>query len=138
MVLPPNPHKNRLTDCVMYNFLWKPPINLKTAPGLDNVSAGTYTVTVTDQDTGCEVSVNYTISDIGAPTLNVNSVTDASCGLANGSTNADDLGTDYDYGCTDVNGDAVGTNSFDLNNVLAGDYTLTATNVNNGCIASTS
>ena len=66
-----------------YVFNWENDVSL-TGPTLSNVSAGNYGVTVTDAN-GCEASLVVTINDIGGPSLNLQSSTDATCGASNGS-----------------------------------------------------
>ncbi len=115
-----------------FNYLWS---NGQTSQTLINVGAGTYTVTVTD-DNGCTETTSVTLTN--APQITVSSsVTsnysgeDISCfGGSDGSANANasnGVGS-YTYAWSN------GTNGTILSNVAAGTYTVTATD-NNGCTA---
>ena len=102
---------------------------------LSAVAAGTYTLTVTDAG-GCTVSSSpYSVSDLAGPSIDITlaSVTDQSCGLADGSISGVTVtgGTPgYTYSWT---GNSQTT--LDITGLAAGAYTLTATDAN-GCTVS--
>ena len=118
-----------------YNYTWPSGLSGTATPSSSvtdqNLSAGTYTVTLTDQN-GCVYQPSINVSQ-PAPLANTVTITDALC-------NENDEGT---YGFIDQsitggttpysyawsNGDSVQ----DLNNVVAGTYALTVTDAN-GCV----
>lgn len=106
-------------------FLWS---NGATTQNLFNVSAGLYTVTVTNGN-GCTSTASADLSIAGVPAVAVSSVTPASCGQSNGSVGISVSGVSgamqflWSNGATTQN----------LNNVPAGNYTVTVTNPVNGC-----
>ncbi|MDQ3052166.1 MAG: gliding motility-associated C-terminal domain-containing protein [Bacteroidota bacterium] len=106
-----------------YSYLWS---NNAITQDLSNVGAGTYTVTVTD-DNNCVVIVSGTITQ--PPALNDSTVAvNSSCGLANGSI------TTYPYGGVPPytllwN---TGLSTPTISGLLAGIYTVTVTDFN-GC-----
>jgi hypothetical protein len=56
---------------VPYTYLWN---NNETTAVIDNLTAGTYSVTVTDAN-GCEVEVDTLINEINAPTTSTTNIT---------------------------------------------------------------
>ena len=110
-----------------YSYQWS---NSAVTQDLTNVSAGTYTVTVTDAN-NCTVSNAYTITQPTA--LNLSGVTTSVIcfGGTNGSVNITVAGgtTNYSY---QWNNSAV---TQDLTNVSAGTYTVTVTDANNCTIS---
>ncbi len=101
-----------------------------TAMDIDLLAAGTYCLTVTD-DNGCPAQECVILSapDTLIATATANA---APCGLSTGSVDATITGGSSAYN-TAWN---TGAQSEDLSNVIAGSYTLTVTDAN-GCIAST-
>jgi len=101
----------------------------------ENLSPGSYSLTVTD-NFGCSVIAGpYTISSPAGPVLNVGGVViqAASCGVSNGSiTGITSTGSGLIYNWN--NGIA---NTLDLTNQPAGNYTLIVTDANN-CTATSS
>jgi len=79
-----------------YSYLWN---NGATTGSISGLTAGTYTLTVTDSS-GCTKTDNWTI--ISVPPLNVTyTSTDATCGLSNGSAAVTANGTPpYNYSWT--------------------------------------
>jgi gliding motility-associated-like protein len=114
---------------VPYGYSWNttPPQNTQTA---SNIPAGTYTVTVTDNN-GCTSTASITINDIGAPTVTVTGV-NANCGNADGSaTVATSGGTPtytYNWNTTPPQTGATATG------LQSGTYSVTVTD-SNGCVA---
>ncbi len=96
------------------------------------VPAGTYTVTVTD-DNGCTGSAIANVTDLAGPTTNLLSVTDVSCnGVCDGAANVEGNGgtSPYTYFWTPAPG--AGQNTATISDLCAGTYTVTVTDAN-GC-----
>ena len=108
-------------------YSWSPAGGtLATATGL---SAGDYTVTVTDSN-NCTQTVSATITEPTALTASISATTNLTCnGSGNGSATVDATGgtTPYSYSWT---GSASTTST--ATDLTAGDYTVTVTD-NNGC-----
>lgn len=102
-----------------------------------NVPAGVYVVTVTDAN-GCSATNSTTLTQPTALGLGV-SITPSSCGNANGSINLTPSGgtTPYTYDWTHDGPENPDNDPQDLNNILAGTYTVTVTD-GNGCTATIS
>ncbi len=110
-----------------YTYLWSPSggTNLTAS----NLSAGTYTITATDNN-GCTGSVSVTISQTTSPvSVSIASQTNVSCNtLGSATANPASGGTSpYTY----LWSPSGGTNLM-ASNLSAGTYTITATD-NNGC-----
>ncbi len=105
---------------------------ISNSPVFFNLSAGTYTVTVVDNN-GCTETGNITLGEIGI-TLNVTATTNTSCGQSNGSITLSTMGGvgpfNYDIG----NGE---TNNNVFSNLTGGIYNITVTDIN-GCMDNTS
>lgn len=104
-----------------------------TTASVTGLVAGTYTVTVTD-DNGCTETATATISDLGGPTITETHI-NANCnGSFDGSIDITTSGgsTPFTYAWTGPNG-FTSTNQ-DINLLEAGSYDVTATDLN-GCIA---
>lgn len=115
-----------------YNYLWTANSGSQTAPTASNLSAGTYTVTVSD-GLGCFASETYTVTEPTALTANP-IVTDVSCfGGDNGSIDANPSGgtTPYQFLWNDNSTQQV------LLNVPANLYSAIVTDAN-GCFITTS
>ncbi|MEY3238172.1 MAG: hypothetical protein RI883_2273, partial [Bacteroidota bacterium] len=113
---------------IPYYYLWT---NNATSQDLTGISAGTYSVTVSDLY-GC--SSNYTGSIVNITNglaVSITSITDEICGQGNGAVDATITGTPLSYSWS--NGDL----TEDLVNVNGGTYVLTVTD-NLGCSASAS
>ncbi|MDX1910094.1 MAG: gliding motility-associated C-terminal domain-containing protein [Saprospiraceae bacterium] len=111
----------------IFNFEWS---NGASTEDLDGLTGGSYTVTIT-AETGCTTTGAYTVNNNAvSPTLN-QTTTPASCGQANGAINLTVTpagGGPFMFVWS--NGDT----TEDLDNLLAGLYTVTATGAN-GCSA---
>jgi gliding motility-associated-like protein len=107
-----------------------------TAIDLQNVPADTYTLQV-DYGGTCDISKTYTIQDYS---IHVDSssvkLTQPSCGMANGSVSGLNIETNdpnnFKLNWTDAAGKNWGNNS-NLQNIPAGTYKLSITNVDNTC-----
>ncbi len=109
-----------------YNYQWFP--GGATTASISNISAGAYSVTVTDGN-GCSSVVNATVTNIGAPTVNVNAVADVSCfGGNNGSASVAVSGgtPPLSYSWSPAGGTTTTATG-----LTAGNYTLTIIDGNN-------
>lgn len=110
-------------------------IPVQTGPTATGLSAGTYTVTVTD-DNNCSNTANVTITQPNAALgINVTSTTDVNCvGDATGTATVQGTGGTpnytYQWNTTPVQNGPVATN------LTAGNYSVTITDAN-GCTEST-
>jgi hypothetical protein len=109
-------------------FTWD---NGATTEDITTLTAGTYTVTVTDNN-GCSVTTSANINNIGGPSLSTTQV-DATCGNNNGSIDLTVTGGTGPFTYNWSNG----ATTEDITALVAGTYTVTATD-NNGCSASAS
>ncbi|MFH2095556.1 MAG: LamG-like jellyroll fold domain-containing protein, partial [Bacteroidota bacterium] len=109
-----------------YHYLWSNGDTLVTA---DTLSAGTYSLQVTD-DEGCIKLVYFTINNTSGPVITVNNVTNVSCyGLSNGAIQTTISGGMPPYVINWSNGDATD----DITGLLAGTYEIEVTD-DNGCL----
>lgn len=108
-----------------WTYLWNstPPQTTLTATGLP---AGTYTVTVSCGS--CTITASATVGDLPGPSVSVANIINTTCSYANGSATASATGGTPGYSYFWSNSQT-GQN---LSNVLAGTYTVTATDAN-GC-----
>lgn len=109
-----------------YTYLWS---NNSTSQQVTGLSAGTYSVTVTDAN-GCDATATITITEPNTLALS-GSVEDVSCyGNADGEIDLTVTGgtSPYSYSWTG------GGNNQDLSGLSLGTYTVTVTD-NNGCTA---
>ena len=105
-----------------YNYFWS---NGATSEDLTGLLAGTYTVTVYSPGVGCVSTLSVTITNASG-TLTQTHV-NASCGNANGSINLTvSPNGNYNYLWSN------GATTQDINNLLAGTYTVTVSN-STGC-----
>ena len=108
-----------------YTFLWSNGSSTATVTGL---SAGTYTVTVTDAN-GCTDTDIVTISEPAALVANVTSSNNASCNGSNdGAATASAAGGTAPYSFSWSNG----ASTAGATGLIAGSYTVTVTDAN-GC-----
>ncbi|MBI1289543.1 MAG: T9SS type B sorting domain-containing protein [Flavobacteriales bacterium] len=71
-----------VTGASTYDFAWD---NSATTEDISNLTAGGYQVTITDQtDQTCDTTFTVTLNDGTSPTISGISITDASCGNADG------------------------------------------------------
>ena len=107
-----------------YSYQWS---NGGTTATISNLSAGTYTVTVMDVN-NCELSESVNISEPAQIQVSLDVVDEAVPGANNGSVAANVSGGNSPYSYQWSNG---GTNA-QINNVSAGNYTVTVTD-QSGC-----
>ncbi|MFN6093058.1 MAG: beta strand repeat-containing protein, partial [Bacteroidota bacterium] len=113
-----------------YSYLWN---TGSTATTINNLTAGTYTVTATDAS-GCTTSTTTTITQPSLLSVSIPSTTNVLCnGASTGS--ATSLASNGTAGYTYLWN--TGSTSATINNLTVGTYTVTATDVN-GCTATTS
>ncbi len=110
-----------------YVFSWN---SGQTTEDLTGVTAGNYTVTMTDQ-MGCLISQTFTVNN--APQINITSiaVTNEECNTDNGAININVTGGSGSYGYQWSNG----ATTQDLTGLTAGVYTVDIVD-GNGCTAS--
>lgn len=119
-----------------YTYNWDP--NVSSSDVATDLAPGPYSVTVTDQSTGCSDIVNFNINtQPGFTTLNLSKV-DSDCGQDNGSITAmmADGTAPYDITWTGPVSGSVGdwaTNSYTITGIPAGFYTVTVIDAN-GCM----
>lgn len=99
--------------------------NSANTPSIINISAGNYSVTITD-GTGCTATQSTTISAIPVLTITVDTLNPTCFGFNNGSIDVFGLYTNFAWSHGDVNMPSVGLGG--------GSYTVTVTD-NNGCSA---
>lgn len=115
-----------------YTYSWSPIGG--NASSANNLPAGTYIVTVTD-DNGCQDTVNIIITTVGGPTINVVTLNNVTCNGGNdGSITVSASGTTppYSYSWSPTGG-----NNATASNLNAGTYTVTVTD-SLGCVSSQS
>jgi subtilisin-like proprotein convertase family protein len=111
-----------------YSFSWS---NGATTEDLAGLSAGTYTVTVTDDNDGCTVTQDFTVLSDGTFTV-TGAATNATCATCpDGSVNitVNETFPDGPYTYSWDNG----ATTEDISGLLPGDYTVTVTG-NSGCV----
>jgi gliding motility-associated-like protein len=114
----------------LYTYLWS---NNALTQDINNLPAGTYTVTTTDAN-GCTATTSVTITEPQAPlTLSTTQVNVLCHGANTGSINLTPSGGTAPYNYQWSNN----TSLQDPQNLVAGTYTVTVTDAN-GCTATTS
>ncbi|MCB9194728.1 MAG: gliding motility-associated C-terminal domain-containing protein [Flavobacteriales bacterium] len=106
---------------------------IQTSNAFNNLSAGNYTVTVSDlNNINCSKTIDITISEPSSIALSLSS-TNSNCGQADGSVTVIASGgtilSDYNYSWIDDNNQPIGTTST-VNNLSAGYYFVTITDDN--------
>ena len=113
-----------------YTYAWS---NSATTASITGVTAGTYTVTITDAN-GCSDNSSVTVTEPTVMSASVVIDSNATCnGLANGGATASATGgtPPYTYAWSNL------ATTISITGVLAGTYTVTVTDAN-GCSASNS
>lgn len=116
-----------------YTFNWS---NGNNTQNLYNVEAGTYVLTVTDNK-DCEKIISFNLNDMNGPFASIASSQNTSCtGGCNGVATAQASGGtgsySYTWSTTPVQTTATATN------LCEGAYSVTVTDINTGCISTTS
>lgn len=109
-----------------FNYLWS---NNATTQDLTNITAGTYTVTVTD-GSGCTQVKTLTVSNVGGPNISMSGTAVSCFGSAIGTASVSATGgvLPYTYLWSNATTDA------SITGLAAGTYCVTVTD-DNGCIA---
>jgi len=114
-----------------YTYLWSP--GGSTSPTATGLLAGTYTVTVTDQNS-CTSVANVSVNNTGAPSVTVTSSTNVNCfGGNNGAASISASGGTPGYSYLWSNGNTTTS----ISGVIANTYSVTVTDAF-GCQANTS
>jgi len=108
-----------------YSILWSG--SGDTSSTIQNVGAGTYALTVTDNN-GCEVSSSHSLTNTGVPAL-TGTQTNTTCGNSVGSIDIQVSGGKQPYTFSWSPG---GETTEDISNLEAGSYTVTVTD-STGC-----
>lgn len=107
-----------------YDYLWS---GGETTNSISNLSAGSYSVTVTD-DNGCTAIAVIDISDEGAPTATIIDSSDVTCyGYADGSATVDATGGTPPLSYIWSNGETTTT----ITGLSGGTYSVTVSDANN-------
>lgn len=113
-----------------YSYVWSP--SGGTGAIASNLAAGSYTVTVTDQN-GCQATTNATVSSIGGPTVTLVSSTPVTCfGDNDGAATVSATGGS---GALTYSWSPSGGSSASATGLSAGNYTVTVTDAS-GCTGS--
>ncbi len=113
------------TAAVDYTYLWDD-ASAQTTATATGLSAGTYNVTVTD-DNGCTVTGNVAVNDLGAPSIANTSSTDAICGGSQGTATVAATGGTVAVDYTYLWDDAVAQTTATATGLIAGTYNVTVT-----------
>ncbi|MFM7080046.1 MAG: beta strand repeat-containing protein, partial [Bacteroidota bacterium] len=114
-----------------YSYIWSGSTN--TGPNSNNLSAGSYSVTVSDNN-GCSSSMTIVVSNMGGPTISSAISTNNNCYQSNdGTATVQIIGGTGPFNYT-LNG-TVNQSSGTFQNLPAGTATILVTD-NNGCTAS--
>jgi trimeric autotransporter adhesin len=113
----------------LFSYQWNT-IPQQYTSTITNLSAGTYTVVITDDVTGCTSTNSVTISDIPIPFISSQSTVSANCGMSNGSITVTTSGGSAPYNYIWNSVPSQNTNI--LVNVPSGNYCVTVTD-NDGC-----
>ncbi|MDQ3048877.1 MAG: gliding motility-associated C-terminal domain-containing protein, partial [Bacteroidota bacterium] len=110
-----------------YTFSWNT-VPVQTAATATNLTAGTYTATITDLN-GCTAIASVTITEPPALTVGITSQTNVSCnagtnGTATAAGNGGNPGYSYSWNSTPVQNTAIASS------LSAGTYTVTVTDLN--------
>ena len=105
-----------------YTFTWS---NGATDEDVSSLTSGTYNATISDS-TGCQTTISIIINNVAGPSANY-TITNATCGFANGAADVSVTGGATPYAYTWSN---ASTNE-DIDSVLAGTYAVTISDANN-------
>jgi subtilisin-like proprotein convertase family protein len=116
-----------VTGSTDLDFDWS---NGATTEDLTALSEGTYTCTVTNNITGCQVIVTYDIFNVTTGITATAFVTDDFCGEGSGAIDLVPTGGSGNYSFDWSNS----STTEDLNGIGQGDYTVTVTDIADGCL----
>ena len=108
------------------DYVWSANANAGNTPTVSNLLADTYAVTITDQN-NCNAIAVYALTDAPSPQLSIQSQNNTTCGFNNGQITANAVGGTGTLSYQWSNG---GSTSSAQNNLAAGTYTLTVTDIN--------
>jgi len=106
-----------------YTFSWS---NGATTEDISNLTAGTYTLSITDAS-GCQFSEDVVVGSLPAISITLDNSSNEVCGTGNGSISISVSGGSGSYGYSWDNG----ASTEDLTNLSAGTYVITVTDANN-------
>jgi hypothetical protein len=109
-----------------FGFAWD---NLETTEDLNNLSVGTYVVTITDLADNCEVTMSYEVTDTVSILSATAVVVDEVCSEGNGSIDLTVTGNAGPYGYTWDNAEI----TEDISNLSAGSYEVIVIDQSTGC-----
>ncbi|PLW99968.1 MAG: hypothetical protein C0594_16320 [Marinilabiliales bacterium] len=110
-----------------YSYIWS---EGSTNQNIDNVAAGVFELTVTDNN-GCIAEDAIAVSEDGAAIISVDNIEEGNCGSNNASIDITVTGETQPYTYNWSNG----ATTEDLNNVSPGTYSVTVTHSGNSCQA---
>lgn len=116
-----------------YTFLWSANANNQTSQTAVNLAAGSYNVTVTD-DNGCTTTGTATVTQPSAMQLSIDGGDIACFGNNTGSADLEILGGTPPYASVNWIGPNFTASTEDISNLYAGTYNVIVTDAN-GCIA---
>ncbi len=108
-----------------YNIAWS---NGDNTEDISNLTAGSYTVTITD-DNNCSYNESITVSSVPPMSVTLVNLNNEICGNFNGSIDIDVTGGSGSYGYSWSNG----ATTQDITGLNTGSYTVTVTD-GNGCV----
>ncbi|MBT8233650.1 MAG: T9SS type A sorting domain-containing protein, partial [Bacteroidia bacterium] len=113
-----------------YSYTWNTGMNTQS---ISNLAAGTYSVTVVDNLTGCLTSCNINVNASHPITCSVSS-TDSNCGLSNGTATVNPANGSGSYSYSWSNGQSTQT----ISGLTAGTYSVTVIDNVSNCITTCS
>ncbi|MFN8338563.1 MAG: SdrD B-like domain-containing protein [Saprospiraceae bacterium] len=128
--------KSDVTNCTAPNgsatatatgvtYVWS---NGATTSTINNLIAGTYTVTVTSSTTSCKSTCEAVVGTSSIlPSVDCSSTNVTNCTPANGSASATSTGVTYLWSNS--------ATTANINNLMTGSYTVTVTSITSGCTA---
>lgn len=109
----------------LYTYAWS---NGDSTASINGLTAGTYTVIVTDPSSGCSATKSINLTEPGDITLTTSTISNSCIGVSNGSINVATVGGTAPYTYNWSNG----AFSQNLTNAATGTYTVTVTDAK-GC-----